>query len=44
MLATLNLAPLLLIERVSESIPEDTWGRFTRAAARLLTTNEEAGR
>lgn len=43
-LATLNLAPLLLIERVSEALPEDTWGRFTRAAARLLAPNVEAGR
>lgn len=43
-LATLNLAPLLLIERVSESIPDDTWARFTRAVARLLSTGEAAGR
>lgn len=43
-LATLNLAPLLLIDRITESIPEDTWGRFTRAAARLLATKKGAGR
>ncbi len=43
-LATLNLAPLLLIDRVSEAFPEDTWGRFTRAAARLLKPEEVAGR
>ncbi len=35
-LATLNLAPMLLFDRVSESLPEDTWGRFTRAASRLI--------
>lgn len=28
-LAILNLAPLLLVERASESIPDDAWGRFT---------------
>lgn len=43
-LATLNLAPLLLFERVSESLPDDTWGRFSRAAARLLAPNEGTGR
>lgn len=41
-LATFNLAPLLLIQRVSDSMAEDTWGRFTRAAARLLKTDESS--
>lgn len=43
-LATLNLAPALLFERVSESLAEDTWGRFTRAAARLLDGRREHAR
>lgn len=35
-LAVLNLAPLLLLDRISEALSEDTWGRFTRAVARVL--------
>ena len=40
-LAVLNLAPLLLLDRISEALPEDTWGRFTRAVARVLAPSTE---
>lgn len=41
-LAVLNLAPLLLLDRISEALPEDTWGRFARAAARVLAPSTGA--
>lgn len=40
-LAVLNLAPLLLLDRICEALPEDTWGRFTRAVARVLAPKVE---
>lgn len=43
-LAVFNLAPLLLIDRISEVLTEDTWGRFTRAAARVLAPNMDVER
>lgn len=35
-LAVLNLAPLLLFDRITEALPDDTWARFTHAVASLL--------
>lgn len=43
-LAVLNLAPLLLLDRIAEALPEDTWGRFTQAVARVLAPGAEAER
>lgn len=40
-LAVFNLAPLLLLDRISEAVPEDTWGRFTRAVGRVLAPSAE---